>query len=76
MIEISSMVVIGLIIALGQLFKQLVPTRFIPLVSVALGVIAGLWVLPNDGLVSGIVNGLAMGLSACGLFDLGKAAVR
>jgi hypothetical protein len=36
---------------------------------------AGLFVLPYEGGVqAGIINGLAMGLSACGLFDLTKKA--
>jgi membrane protein DedA with SNARE-associated domain len=71
--EITMLVLVGLIMAINQGIKQIIPARFIPLVSVVLGIAAGLLVLPYDGGVQvGIINGLAMGLSACGLFDLGK----
>jgi hypothetical protein len=71
--EMTMAVLVGLIMALNQLVKQYIPAKFIPLVSVALGLVAGLFVLPYEGAVTiGVVNGLAMGLSACGLFDLVK----
>lgn len=71
--EVTMAVLVGLIIALNQLVKQYIPAKFIPLVSVVLGLVAGLFVLPYEGgMVTGVVNGLAMGLSACGLFDLVK----
>lgn len=74
--EINMAVVVGIIMAVNQLVKQYIPTKFIPLVSVALGLVAGLFVIPYDGgTVTGVVNGLAMGLSACGLFDLVKKTV-
>ena len=73
--EITMVVLVGLIMAINQLVKQFIPAKFIPLVSVGLGLLAGLFVLPYDGGVqTGIINGLAVGLSACGLFDIVKKA--
>ena len=73
--EITMAVIVALIMAVNQGIKQVIPAKFIPLVSVGLGLVAGLFVLPYEGGVqAGIINGLAMGLSACGLFDLGKKA--
>ena len=71
--EINMAVLVALIMGVNQLVKQVVPAKFIPLLSVVLGLAAGLFVLPYDGAVTnGVVNGLAMGLSACGVFDLVK----
>jgi hypothetical protein len=73
--EITMAVIVALIMAINQGIKQAIPAKFIPLVSVGLGLVAGLFVLPYEGgIQTGIINGLAMGLSACGLFDLGKKA--
>lgn len=64
---------IALIIGLAELCKQVgVPSRWIPLVDLALGLASGLCIfgLALDlGVTKGIILGIAMGLSACGLFS-------
>lgn len=64
---------IALIIGLAQLAKNLgLKTKFIPLLDVALGLLSGILVYgieANYGITKGIMLGLAIGLSACGLFS-------
>ena len=64
---------VALIIGIAEIVKRLgLPTRFIPLVDLALGLLSGICVyVLSKGYewVSGIMIGLAIGLSACGLFS-------
>lgn len=65
---------IAIIIALAEMIKKLeiVPKKFIPLIDVILGIISGLVVFGYSmglGAIKGVILGLAIGLSACGLFS-------
>lgn len=61
---------VALIIGLVEVFKRLgCPSKWLPLIDVVLGVISGLAVYGTGDLVLSIMNGLAIGLSACGLFS-------
>lgn len=64
---------VALIMALAQLVKELgVPSKFIPVIDVVLGVLSGVCVyglLGKMGIAYGIILGIALGLSACGLFS-------
>lgn len=64
---------IALIIGLAELCKQLgCPTRFIPLIDLGLGLVSGCCVYAvglGEPWINGIMLGIAMGLSACGLFS-------
>ena len=61
---------VTLIIALAEVSKKLgLNTRFVPLIDLALGLLSGLFIYSNLDLVQRIVVGLALGLSACGLFS-------
>lgn len=64
---------VALIIGLAQLAKNLgLKTKFIPLLDVVLGLLSGILVYgieANYGITKGIMLGLAIGLSACGLFS-------
>ena len=64
---------VALIIGLAQLVKNLgLNTKYIPLVDVLLGLVSGLVVYGLEmklGLLRGFMIGLAIGLSACGLFS-------
>lgn len=64
---------VALIIGLAELFKGLgVPKRWIPLIDLGLGLLSGIAVygiFMNYGIPTGIVLGVALGLSACGLFS-------
>ena len=64
---------VALIIGLAEIVKQCgLDKKWVPLVDVGLGLISGIGVygvLLGQGIVNGIVIGLALGLSACGLFS-------
>lgn len=64
---------VALIIALAELIKGLgCPTKFIPLIDLGLGILSGILVfgiLCDVGIPYGILIGIALGLSACGLFS-------
>jgi len=64
---------IALIIGLCEVCKRMgVPTRFLPLVDLVLGLISGVLVYGvhmQYGLTEGILLGIALGLGACGLFS-------
>lgn len=64
---------VALIIGLAQLIKGLgINTKWIPLIDVGLGITSGLVVYGYEyhlGLIRGFMLGLAIGLSACGLFS-------
>lgn len=64
---------VGLIIGLAEIVKGFgVEKRWIPLVDLALGLISGIFVyhLAFDyAVVQSAVIGIALGLSACGLFS-------
>lgn len=64
---------VALIIGLAQMVKGLgLNAKWIPLFDVVLGIISGLVVYGYEyhlGLIRGLMLGLAIGLSACGLFS-------
>ena len=64
---------VALIIGLAEAVKNIgFPKRYIPIFDIVLGLISGLVVYGYEyhlGLVRGFMLGLAIGLSACGLFS-------
>lgn len=64
---------VALIIGIAELIKRAgMNSKFIPLVDVGLGLVSGICVYGlalGYGWVNGILLGLALGLSACGLFS-------
>lgn len=64
---------VAIIMAIAEVVKQLgLNTKYIPLIDLALGLIAGLIVYTahlHFSPIEGIVVGIALGLSACGLFS-------
>ena len=64
---------IALIIALAQLFKEVgFPTKYIPLLDLGLGILSGVvifGIFMGQGIIVGVLLGIAEGLSACGLFS-------
>ena len=70
---LSPMAQIALIIGLAELAKKIgLPHRYIPILDLVLGLISGIGVYGfalGFGVVNGILLGVAMGLSACGLFS-------
>jgi large-conductance mechanosensitive channel len=68
-------VIIAVIVALTQLVKEFVPNRFIPLLTVILGVVSAYVYVDGDIKVK-IMYGLMIGLSAAGLFDQTKIVTK
>jgi len=64
---------VAIIMAIAEVVKQLgLNNKYIPLVDLGLGLIAGLVVYTAHlgfAPIEGIVIGIALGLSACGLFS-------
>lgn len=64
---------VALIIALAELIKRLgLDKRYIPLVDLALGITSGVVIYTIYMAmhpIEGVVLGIALGLSACGLFS-------
>lgn len=64
---------VALIMALAELVKRLgLDARWIPLVDLVLGILSGIVIYTiYTGLqvIEGVVLGIALGLSACGLFS-------
>lgn len=64
---------IGLIIGIAEVLKRLgVGAKWIPLVDLGLGIAFGVlinWLALGYGIAQSILMGIAMGLSACGLFS-------
>lgn len=65
-------VVVAVVMALGQFAKQYIPAKFIPLLTLVLGIAAGIFYLPADTLKEEVFNGVTVALAANGLFDLTK----
>lgn len=69
MFELS--IIVGIVTGLGQIMKNFIPSKFMPIVSLVLGIIAGFFF--GEGLVAErIFVGVAIGLAASGLFDIAK----
>lgn len=64
---------IGLIIGIAEVLKRLgVGAKWIPLVDLGLGIAFGVlinWLALGYDIAQSILMGIAMGLSACGLFS-------
>lgn len=76
MLEVNHVVLIPLILGIVEVFKVLgLKKKFLPLLSLVLGVLAGIfYVYPND-LKSGIIVGIMYGLSASGLYSGTKNSI-
>ena len=66
---------ITLVIGLVKLFQQQgLPSKYAPLASLIIGILAGVTVAitSNQTVLYGIVLGIVFGLSASGIYDIGK----
>jgi hypothetical protein len=70
---LSPVGLVALIMGIAELAKKLgCPNKFIPLIDFGLGLIGGIAVFGIEmgyGIFKGVMLGLALGLSACGLFS-------
>lgn len=62
-------VIVAVIIGLTELVKQVLPSKYMPLISLVLGIVAGL-VYVDAEIEMQVFIGIAMGLAASGLFDI------
>ena len=64
---------VALIVGLAEIIKRMgLDKRYIPIVDVVLGILSGIGVyglMLNYGVANGLLVGVALGLSACGLFS-------
>lgn len=60
-----------LIIGLAEVIKKLniMPNNFIPVADLAMGILLSIAVYWSHGIVNAVLAGIAIGLSACGLFS-------
>lgn len=65
--------VVAVIIAVSQFVRHLSPAKYIPIISMVLGVIAGFVYIPNVNVQEAVMNGVIVGLTANGLFDVLKS---
>lgn len=63
----------ALVIGIAEMAKKCgLPSKWIPLLDVGLGLLGGIFVFGIEmgyGIFKGVIVGLAIGLSACGLFS-------
>lgn len=70
---LSPVAQVALIVGLAEVLKRLgCPTKYIPLVDLLLGLVSGVCIygmVMGFGMAKGVILGIALGLSACGLFS-------
>lgn len=71
-----ALALIPVILGLVEAAKRIgLPARWAPLVSIALGIVAGVLYLDPADPRAGVLSGLVLALSAMGLWSGGKATV-
>ena len=64
---------VGLIIGIAEVNKRCgFPSKYIPIIDIVLGLVSGICVyglVLEQGIAQGAIVGIALGLSACGLFS-------
>lgn len=72
MFEIA--IVIAVVVALTEFVKRIdvVPAKYLPAISLVLGILAGIFYVDVPALSEKVMFGLMIGLSASGLFDQSK----
>ena len=69
-------ILVGLTTGLVQVIKKFkIPTRFVPIISIIIGVILATTSNIAGELVLNLFTGLGVGLASCGLFDFGKKTI-
>ncbi|AUS03575.1 transposase [Paenibacillus larvae] len=75
-IEITDVVIVAVIVGLVEMAKGIgLPVRLAPVLSVILGIVAGIVYFPGD-LKTSAIFGIISGLTSCGLYSAGKSAVK
>ena len=70
--------IIPLTMIITQLLKGYVPNKYVPFLSVLIGLLAGLGYGAYYGgdLFAQAFNGLVYGASSCGLYDIGASQIK
>ncbi|WP_374019201.1 transposase [Paenibacillus thiaminolyticus] len=75
--EISDVMIVAVIVGLVEIAKGLgLPNRLAPVLSIILGIAAGVVYLTPGDLKMGVMYGIICGLTSCGLYSTGKSALR
>ncbi|MDT2255695.1 hypothetical protein P7H17_20115 [Paenibacillus larvae] len=75
-IEITDALLVAVIVGFVEIAKGMgLPVRLAPVLSVILGIIAGVVYFPGDVKTS-VMFGIISGLTSCGLYSAGKSAVK
>lgn len=70
-------VIMAVIVGLGQLYKKVdFPVKYLPLVNIVLGLLAGFFIADVGTVQESVMTGLMLGLGASGLFDVSKIATK
>lgn len=76
-ITVYDVALVPLVVALVSLLRQIgLPTRWAPLAAVVLGVLAGVVYVAPHNPAQGVLVGMALGLSAVGLYSGVKNTVQ
>lgn len=69
-VAINGVIIVSLISAIIEMLKKVgLKEKFCPLVATVIGAILGVfYVVPTD-ILSGLLVGISLGLSSCGLYD-------
>lgn len=72
----AGVAIIPLLIGLLEVLKRLgVNAKYIPIISVTLGIVIGIFLFADGEIAAGIIQGIYIGLSAVGLYSGTKNTV-
>ncbi|AGN89337.1 transposase [Paenibacillus larvae] len=75
-IEITDVVIVAVIVGLVEMAKGMgLPVRLAPVLSVILGIAAGIAYMAVWDIKTGIMYGIICGLTSCGLYSTGKSTM-
>ncbi|QHZ50046.1 hypothetical protein ERICV_05147 [Paenibacillus phage phiERICV] len=76
-IEITDALLVAVIVGFVEIAKGVgLPVRLAPVLSVILGIVAGIAYMAVWDIKTGIMYGIISGLTSCGLYSAGKSAVQ
>lgn len=74
--EYAGIAIIPLLIGILEVLKKVgLKEKYVPAVSVSLGIVIGIGLFGNGGIKAGLVQGIFIGLSAVGLYSGTKNAL-
>ena len=64
-----------IVMALTQIAKRFIKNRWMPVIAIIFGVVLASLAAWEEWTIKALFVGIIVGLSACGLFDLGKKSI-